>query len=80
MDYFKTMISIFLRGLLMGISDIMPGISGGTIALITGIYDRLIGSISKIKFMFLKPLFKGNFSNPSRNLKNSFSLKILVLY
>ena len=48
MDYFKTMISIFLRGLLMGISDIMPGISGGTIALITGIYDRLIGSISKI--------------------------------
>ena len=62
MDNFKTMISIFLRGLLMGISDIMPGISGGTIALITGIYDRLIGSISKIKFMFLKPLFKGNFS------------------
>ena len=57
MDNFKTMISIFLRGLLMGISDIMPGISGGTIALITGIYDRLIGSISKIKLCDLKVIF-----------------------
>lgn len=54
------MIKIFLRGMLMGMSDIMPGISGGTIALITGIYDKLIKSISNIKLMFLKPLFKGD--------------------
>ena len=51
---------IFIRGLLMGSADIVPGVSGGTIALITGIYDHLIGSISKINFGFLKPLFKGN--------------------
>ncbi len=51
---------IFLKGFLMGMCDIMPGVSGGTIALITGIYDRLIGSISKIKFAFMIPLFKGN--------------------
>lgn len=38
----NNILAIFLRGLLMGVSDIMPGISGGTIALITGIYDRLI--------------------------------------
>ena len=44
----NNILAIFLRGLLMGVSDIMPGISGGTIALITGIYDRLIGSISNI--------------------------------
>ena len=49
----NNILAIFLRGLLMGVSDIMPGISGGTIALITGIYDRLIGSISNIKLMFL---------------------------
>ena len=55
------MIGIFLRGLLMGICDIMPGVSGGTIALITGIYEELINSISKIKFGFLKPLIKLNF-------------------
>ena len=50
---FLDMFKIFLRGLLMGMSDIMPGISGGTIALITGIYDKLIGSISNIKLLFL---------------------------
>ncbi len=53
-------IGIFLRGIFMGMCDIMPGISGGTIALITGIYDRLIGSISNIKLLFLKPLLKGD--------------------
>ncbi|WP_409201077.1 DUF368 domain-containing protein [Methanobrevibacter sp. DSM 116169] len=46
----------------MGAADIVPGVSGGTIALITGIYERLVHSISKINFKFLKPLFKGNFS------------------
>lgn len=39
---------IYLRGLLMGISDLVPGISGGTIAFITGIYDRLINAIRNL--------------------------------
>ena len=34
-----------LRGLSMGAADVVPGVSGGTIALLLGIYDRLIGSI-----------------------------------
>ena len=59
---FKEMILIFLRGLFMGSADIVPGVSGGTIALITGIYERLIYAISKIKFSFLKPLLKADFS------------------
>ena len=49
---------IFIRGILMGSADIVPGVSGGTIALITGIYERLIYSISKINFKFIKPLVK----------------------
>lgn len=36
---------IYLRGMLMGAADIVPGISGGTIAFITGIYQRLINSL-----------------------------------
>lgn len=52
---------IFVRGLLMGSADIVPGVSGGTIALITGIYDKLIYSISKINFKFIKPLVKLDF-------------------
>ena len=52
---------IFIRGVLMGSADIVPGVSGGTIALITGIYERLVYSISKINFKFIKPLVKLDF-------------------
>ena len=41
-------ILIFFRGFLMGLADIVPGVSGGTIALVTGIYDRLIGALSDL--------------------------------
>ena len=58
----KEMILIFLKGLFMGSADIVPGVSGGTIALITGIYERLINAISRIRFSFIKPLLKGNIS------------------
>lgn len=58
----KNFFAIFFRGLFMGTADIMPGVSGGTIALITGIYERLVHSISKINFQFLKPLLRGRFS------------------
>jgi putative membrane protein len=37
---------IYLRGFAMGAADSVPGVSGGTIALITGIYDRLVGAIT----------------------------------
>ena len=33
---------IFIKGLMMGAADLIPGISGGTIALITGIYEKLL--------------------------------------
>jgi putative membrane protein len=39
---------IYLKGLCMGAADIVPGVSGGTIALITGIYDRLIAAIAAL--------------------------------
>ncbi len=41
-------IKLYFKGLLMGICDLIPGISGGTIAFITGIYDKMIKSISNI--------------------------------
>lgn len=43
----------------MGIADVIPGVSGGTMAFITGIYPRLISSISKVDYLsFLKGRFK----------------------
>ena len=41
----KNRILIYLKGFLMGICDIIPGVSGGTIAFITGIYVRLINAV-----------------------------------
>ena len=41
-------VSIFIKGMAMGAADVVPGVSGGTIAFITGIYDTLLGSISRI--------------------------------
>jgi len=39
-------VGVYLRGFAMGAADSVPGVSGGTIALITGIYDRLVGAIT----------------------------------
>ncbi len=44
MNYILT----FLKGLAMGAADVVPGVSGGTIAFITGIYDRLLESIRRV--------------------------------
>jgi len=38
----KRQLGIFVRGLAMGAADLVPGVSGGTVALITGIYDELL--------------------------------------
>lgn len=43
---FKEDLSIALRGVLMGSADVVPGVSGGTVALIVGIYERLISAIA----------------------------------
>ncbi|MGM0605357.1 MAG: DUF368 domain-containing protein [Halobacteriota archaeon] len=48
MDSPRDLFGIFLRGLCMGAADAVPGVSGGTIALITGIYERLIAAITAI--------------------------------
>jgi len=46
-----------VRGMCMGIADAVPGVSGGTIALILGIYERFIGSISAIGAGLVRALF-----------------------
>jgi len=49
MTTLRDMVGIYLRGLGMGAADAVPGVSGGTIALITGIYERLIGAVTAIE-------------------------------
>jgi len=50
---------LILKGMGMGAADVVPGVSGGTIAFITGIYEELIDSIKSINYKNLKLLFTG---------------------
>ncbi|MEN6669423.1 DUF368 domain-containing protein [Psychrobacter sp. B38] len=44
----KQLLGVYIKGMAMGAADIVPGVSGGTIALIAGIYERLINALSSI--------------------------------
>lgn len=50
----KNYLGIILRGFLMGASDVVPGVSGGTMAFILGIYEELIDAIKSIDLTFIK--------------------------
>jgi len=50
---------IYLKGFVMGAADAVPGISGGTIALITGIYERLISAITAVNFETILGVVRG---------------------
>ncbi|MGM8871017.1 DUF368 domain-containing protein [Psychrobacter sp. 2Y5] len=47
-DHSKQYIGVYIKGMAMGAADIVPGVSGGTIALIAGIYQRLINALGSI--------------------------------
>lgn len=53
-----SLIGIYLRGLAMGAADVVPGVSGGTIAFVTGIYERLINSLGAFTPRNAKRLLK----------------------
>lgn len=54
-----TQLMLVLKGLAMGAANVIPGVSGGTIAFIAGIYERLIGALKNIDFKAVKLLFTG---------------------
>ena len=56
----KDYLLLSLKGICMGAADVVPGVSGGTIAFIVGIYDELIDSIKSINAQSLKKLFTGH--------------------
>lgn len=69
---------IFLRGLLMGAADIVPGVSGGTMAFITGIYDTLLGSIRSFDLQFLAKLFRLDIAGAWQHVNGTFLLALLL--
>lgn len=65
---------LMMKGFLMGAADIVPGVSGGTMALITGIYDRLIHAIKSVDGSLLKSLFLFRFKEVFARLHWQFLL------
>lgn len=70
----NNVIKVFFSGLLMGIADIVPGVSGGTMAFILGVYDRLINALSGVNKESIGMLFKGDL----KGLWHHFDLGFLL--
>ena len=68
----------FLKGMAMGAADIVPGVSGGTVALVTGIYERLINAIKAIGFNTLITLRKQGVKAAWQQIDGSFLLSVLA--
>lgn len=68
----------FLRGLLMGCADIVPGVSGGTVALILGIYERLVGAISRFDVQALRLVARGEFRRAAVHVDLRFLVFLLA--
>ena len=67
---------LFLKGMAMGAADVVPGVSGGTIAFITGIYDELLNSIRSANVKALQLLLKGRFAELSAHMNIPFLLAL----
>ena len=74
----KDYIFICLKGMAMGAADIVPGVSGGTIALITGIYQELLASLKRLTPMALTILFRSGFAAFWKHINGAFLLALFV--
>ena len=59
----KNYFVLFLKGIAMGVANVIPGVSGGTIALITGIYEQLINSLKSFDQTALQIIMKFDFKS-----------------
>lgn len=64
----------FLKGIAMGAANVIPGVSGGTVAFITGIYERLINALKSFDMIALRHLRRGEFRAMSRHVDLVFLL------
>jgi putative membrane protein len=74
----KEYVVIGLKGMAMGAADVVPGVSGGTIAFISGIYEELLESISNINFKLLKTLKSAGIKAAWKQVNGSFLLALFI--
>lgn len=74
----KDYLIISLKGIAMGAADAVPGVSGGTIAFISGIYEELISTISNINLSLFKTLFSKGIKSFWKDLNGNFITALLI--
>ena len=74
----KDFIYNFLKGMGMGAANVIPGVSGGTIALITGIFERLINSIKSFNLTALKLFFTGKWKAFAQHVDLKFLVAVFL--
>lgn len=75
---FPDYLIITLKGIAMGAADVVPGVSGGTIAFISGIYQELIDSINGINLSLLKTLKKEGIKAAWKQANASFLIALVI--
>jgi putative membrane protein len=75
---FQSYLLIGIKGMAMGAADVVPGVSGGTIAFITGIYEQLINSISQIDVPLIKKIFGGQLKEVWHQVNGNFLMSLLI--
>jgi len=69
---------LILKGIAMGAANVIPGVSGGTIALITNIYERFINSLKNLNFTAIKLLFTGKIKELINYIDLYFLLQVFT--
>jgi len=76
MESFRHRMGLFLKGMGMGAADVVPGVSGGTIAFITGIYEQLIESLKSFDAQAFRCLFSADLKGFWARINGGFLLPL----
>lgn len=74
----KDYILLSLKGIAMGAADVVPGVSGGTIAFITGIYEELLETINSVNFSALKKLKSEGLKSFWKHINGNFLVALFL--
>lgn len=74
----KDYLLIAVKGACMGAADVIPGVSGGTIAFIMGIYDEFVSSIASVNTEAMRLLFSGKFREFWKHINGNFLISLIL--
>lgn len=76
MEKRRNYLLLVIKGCCMGAADVVPGVSGGTIAFVTGIYEELVNSIRNIDLAALRLLFRLRFGEFWKKINGNFLISV----